>query len=61
MEMMSFSNKYYKTNSTYHLRKLGMMFRVEFIKRASEEFMCGFNFSLLCEVSATCLGLTFIC
>ena len=32
MEMMSFLNKYYKTNTSYHLRKLGMMFRVELKK-----------------------------
>jgi len=42
MEMMHFLSKYYETNSSYHLRKLGMMFRVElknkllgFVRRAS--------------------------
>ena len=59
--MAIFLNKYYKTKSSYHLRKLRMMFRVEVKKRPSEGFMCGFNFSLLCGISATCLGFTFIC
>ena len=44
-------NKYYKTNSSYFLRKLGMMFRV--FKAWIEGFICGFNFSLLCKIFAT--------
>ena len=47
MEMMSFLNKYYKTNSSYHLRKLGMTFRVEF-KKGQEKGSCVVLISLCC-------------
>ena len=39
MEMVTFLNKYYRTNSSYHLRKLGMMFRVE-VKKGQAKGLC---------------------
>ena len=41
--------KYYKTNSSYHLRKLEWCLDLNW-KRPTDEFMCGFNFFLSCEI-----------
>ena len=41
-------NKYYKTNSSYQLRKLGMMFRVELKKVNLRVLICVVLISLCC-------------
>ena len=47
MEKVSFLKKCYKTNSSYHLRKFGMMFRVE-LKKGQAKGLCVVLIPLCC-------------